>query len=182
MPVITLFHGDITQLEIQAIVNSANETLLGGGGVDGAIHHAGGPALTEECRALGGCRKGEAKITRGHNLPAQYVIHTVGPVFGHENGKEAEILQQCYISVLDVARNNGIKHIAFPAISTGGFHFPKEQACKIALEAIGEYNERHPDAFEQIMFVCFTDLDFLIYKTILETGDFVLEDVVETNN
>jgi len=175
MPVVTLVHGDITQLEIQAIVNSANTSLLGGGGVDGAIHAVGGSALTEECRTLGGCNKGEAKLTKGHGLPAQYVIHTIGPVFGHEDGREIEILKQCYTNSLEVARTKGIRYIAFPAISTGGFHFPKEEACKIALETVGEYVEQHPNAFDEIVFVCYSELDFLIYKSVLETGNFSLD-------
>lgn len=172
MPIITLVHGDITELEIQAIVNSANQSLMGGGGVDGAIHAVGGSALTEECRALDGCNKGEAKLTKGHGLPAQYVIHTVGPIFGREDGREVEILKQCYRSSLELAHTTGIRHIAFPAISTGGFHFPKEDGCKIALETVDEYIERYPDAFDQIVFVCYSELDLLIYKSVHETGSF----------
>lgn len=175
MPIITLVHGDITQMEIQAIVNSANQSLLGGGGVDGAIHAVGGAALTEECRLLNGCNKGEAKLTKGHDLPAQYVIHTVGPVFGHEDGQEVNILKRCYISSLEVARNKGIRHIAFPAISTGGFHFPKEEACKLATETVGNYVEQYPEAFDEIVFVCYSELDLLVYKFVLETGNFSLE-------
>src|SRR4030095_7217928 len=131
---IKILRGDITRLDVDAIVNAANTTLLGGGGVDGAIHRSAGPEVLAECRPLGGCRPGEAKITRGYRLPARFVIHTVGPVWRGGKQREPETLANCYRSALQLAVENGIKTIAFPAISCGAYGYPFEQAARIALE------------------------------------------------
>lgn len=163
---LTILQADITTLSVDVIVNAANETLLGGGGVDGAIHSAAGPELLAECKTLGGCRKGEAKITNGYNLPAKYVIHTVGPVYGQENGQEDKILANCYNNCLRLAKEQGCKTIAFPCISTGAFRFPKDEAAKIAVNTVRQFIEQN-DCFEKIIFVAFEDLDFNIYQKIL---------------
>jgi len=165
--IITTTQSNITTLQTDAIVNAANQTLLGGGGVDGAIHAGAGPELLEECKKLGGCKKGEAKITRGYNLPAKYVIHTVGPVYGHEDGKEAELLANCYHNSLKLAKENNLKTIAFPCISTGVFKFPKDEAAKIAIKTAKDFIRENLDCFEKIIFVCFSELDFEIYKSML---------------
>ena len=154
--------GDITKESVDAIVNPVNKTLLGGGGCDGAIHFVAGPELLEECKALGGCKTGEAKITKGYNLPAKFIIHTVGPVFGQENGREKELLTACYVNCFELAKKNGIKSIAFPCISTGVFKFPKDEAAKIATNVAKKYL----NDFEKIIFVCFGELEFSIYINI----------------
>lgn len=136
---IEIIHGDITTLEVDAIVNAANSTLLGGGGVDGAIHRAAGPELLAECRTLGGCEPGEAKLTRGCRLPARFVIHTVGPVWTGGNRDEAQTLANCYRNSLQLAVENGIKTIAFPAISCGAYRYPIRQAAQIALETTKDF-------------------------------------------
>lgn len=165
---IQITQGDITETKVDVIVNAANQSLLGGGGVDGAIHYCAGPQLLEECRTLGGCEKGEAKITKGYNLPAQYVIHTVGPVYGHEDGLEEELLANCYKNSLILAQRHGLKSIAFPAISTGAFRFPKDQAVKIAFNAVNEFLNKNPDAFEEVIFVLFDQKNYLIYCAYIE--------------
>jgi len=166
--IISVIKGDITRVECDAIVNAANGTLLGGGGVDGAIHQAAGPKLLEQCETLGGCETGQAKITRGYNLPAKYVIHTVGPVYGHEHGKEAELLAACYLNSLKVAREHNFKTIAFPAISTGIYGYPKIEAAQIAIKAIKQFLENNKDyQFTKIMLVAFSDCDFITYEDIL---------------
>lgn len=157
---ITVIQSDITLVNVDVIVNPANETLLGGGGCDGVIHYEAGPELLEECKKLGGCKKGEAKITKGYNLPAKYIIHTVGPVYGRENGKEKEILINCYINSFELAKKYNLKAIAFPCIGTGYFGYPKDEAAKIATSVARQY----ANDFEKIIFVCFTKSDYKIYK------------------
>ena len=158
--------GDITKLEVDAIVNAANKSLLGGGGVDGAIHYAAGPKLLEECKLLGGCQTGEAKITNGYNLPAKFVIHTVGPVYDYEEGREEELLATCYWNSLLLVKDRGVKTIAFPCISTGVFRFPKEQAAKIAIETVKKFVNEYPKVLEEIIFVAHEELDFNIYNNL----------------
>jgi O-acetyl-ADP-ribose deacetylase len=160
--------GDITKLKVDAIVNAANTSLLGGGGVDGAIHYAAGPRLLEECRTLNGCRTGEAKITKGYNLSAKYVIHTVGPVWGGGHRNEDELLASCYKNSLKLALENGIKTIAFPAISTGVYHFPLERATRIAANEVKKFLEKN-EAMEKVIFVCFDEGTYKVYEEILSS-------------
>jgi O-acetyl-ADP-ribose deacetylase (regulator of RNase III) len=162
MAQIELLQGDITRQPVDAIVNAANTTLLGGGGVDGAIHRAAGPALLEECRQLGGCPTGEAKITPGYELPARWVIHTVGPVWNGGHRNEAELLANCYRNSLALAASKGARSVAFPSISTGAYRFPIERAAAIAVRAVREGLERLPSV-EKVIFVCFSRGDYEIY-------------------
>ena len=152
---IELVEGDITTLRVDAIVNAANTTLLGGGGVDGAIHRAAGPDLLEECRTIGGCSTGEARISRGYSLPARQVIHTVGPVWRGGMQGEDELLAACYVRTLALAANRSIRTIAFPAISTGAYRFPATRAASIAVREVRAFLNRALWAFDQIVFVCF---------------------------
>ncbi|OGW16534.1 MAG: O-acetyl-ADP-ribose deacetylase [Nitrospinae bacterium RIFCSPLOWO2_12_FULL_45_22] len=159
---IEIIQGDITKVEVDAIVNAANKTLLGGGGVDGAIHRAAGPKLLEECSTLGGCETGEAKITRGYNLPAKFVIHTVGPIWHEGKSNEAELLRNCYLNSLKLAEEHGLKTIAFPAISTGAYGYPIEEAAKIAIKAVRDYLKN--SKIEKAILVLFSDRDRQVYE------------------
>ncbi len=160
---------DITTLSVDAIVNAANRALLGGGGVDGAIHRAAGPELLEACRGLGGCETGDAKITPGFRLPARFVIHTVGPVWQGGHSGEAKKLASCYRRSLEVAQENGVKTIAFPAISTGVYGFPIEAATRIAIHAVSIYLSEH-DNEPDVTFCCFSDCDLAVYQQVLAHG------------
>jgi len=160
---IEIFKGDITKLSVDSIVNAANSSLLGGGGVDGAIHRAAGPKLLEECRKLNGCKTGEAKITKGYNLPANFVIHTVGPIWNGGNYNEDELLTNCYLNSLKLAVENKIKSIAFPAISTGVYEFPLERAAQIAIKTVKKVIQSDK-SIQKIIFVCFDDRTYQTYK------------------
>ena len=159
--------GDITKLDVDAIVNAANSSLLGGGGVDGAIHRAAGPDLVRECRTLGGCPTGEARITAGYNLPARHVIHTVGPVWHGGDSDEDALLASCYHSSLALAEENGLRTIAFPAISTGIYGFPRERAAGIAAWETLNWVAEH-DSLDEIILVCFGGRDLRIYQQALD--------------
>ncbi len=157
--------GDITKQQVDAIVNAANPRLAGGGGVDGAIHRAAGPGLSEECAGIGGCPTGEARITKGYNLPAKFVIHTVGPVCGRDPEKEAELLTSCYLNSLRLAVENKCKTIAFPNISTGIYGYPKKSAADIAVGAVKSFLSKD-NFIQKVYFVCFDEENFHIYKSI----------------
>jgi len=166
-PKIEIIRGDITKLRVDAIVNAGNTTLLGGGGVDGAIHRAAGPDLLKECRTLRGCPTGEAKITRGYNLPARFVIHTVGPVWSGGNRGEADLLSNCYRNSLRLAIENEIKTIAFPAISCGAYRFPAQPAAAIAMKTTGDFLATW-DKIDKVTFVLATDEIFAAYEELLD--------------
>jgi O-acetyl-ADP-ribose deacetylase (regulator of RNase III) len=168
MTKITLLRGDITTQTVDAIVNAANMSLLGGGGVDGAIHRAAGPKLLEACKALGGCEVSDAKITKGFALPAKYIIHTVGPIYGNEDGKEAKLLADCYIHSLFLAKKYQCKTIAFPAIATGVYGYPKEAAAKIVYETVTDFITHDP-YFDEIRFVLHSEEDFTLYKRLFHS-------------
>ncbi len=167
---IEIYKGDITKLHVDAIVNAANRTLLGGGGVDGAIHKAAGRQLLEECRKLGGCNTGDAKITKGYNLPAKFIIHTVGPVWFGGRNDEDEALINCYKRSLELAVKNNIKTIAFPSISTGAYGFPVERAARIAINEILDFLW-DDESIDKITFVCYSQNDFDIYEQLLNELD-----------
>jgi len=167
MGTIELIRGDITQLNVDAIVNAANESLLGGGGVDGAIHRAAGRELLEECRKIGGCPTGEARITKGYNLLAKYIIHTVGPIWRGGHKDEIDYLRNAYLNSLKLATSNNLETIAFPNISTGVYGFPKSSAAEIAVNAVKNYLDKNRLP-KKVIFVCFDEENYEIYRSKLK--------------
>lgn len=164
---ITIRMGDITRLEVDAVVNAANSTLLGGGGVDGMIHWAAGSGLLEECRAIGWCPTGEARITGGHNLPARHVIHTVGPVYAIDQANAPNLLASCYLNSLALAVEHSLRSVAFPSISTGSYGYPVREACRIALDAVTSFLGKH-ELPERVIFVLYTCPDYETYREYYE--------------
>lgn len=164
---IEVIQGDITKIEVDAVVNAANRTLLGGGGVDGAIHRAGGKEILDECKKIGGCETGEAVITTAGKLPAKYVIHTVGPVWNGGNHSEDKLLENCYKNSLQLAADHALKTVAFPNISTGVYRFPKERAANIAIQTVQEFLKHH-NGIDQVIFVCFDQENLNLYSKILD--------------
>lgn len=164
---IRFIKGDITKVtDVDAIVNAANRSLLGGGGVDGAIHRAAGKELLAECRTLNGCDTGQAKITKAYKLPCEYIIHTVGPIWGGGSKNEPELLASCYRTSMELALENGIRRIAFPSISTGVYRFPVEQAAEIAISTVKCFLKEHPDKFDLVEWVLFDDHTLETYQNI----------------
>ena len=166
---IIIKQGDITTLDVDCIVNAANRSLLGGGGVDGAIHRAAGPDLLKECRTLHGCETGEAKITKGYRLKAKFIIHTVGPIYSG-NSNDAVLLRNCYVNSLHLAKQNEIHSIAFPAISTGVYGYPLEEAADIASHAVEDWLSENKDYEMTVIFMCFDDRTFTYYKKLHKTA------------
>ena len=165
-PNLQVLQADITQLDVDAIVNAANSSLLGGGGVDGAIHRAAGPELLAECRLLNGCRTGEAKMTKGHRLKARHIIHTVGPIWNGGKNGEVEKLRSCYTNSLHLAAAAGLQSIAFPCISTGVYRFPADRAGQIAVESTRAFLET-PCSIQTVIFCCFSTVDTVRYQSLL---------------
>lgn len=166
---ITTIVGDITKMDtVSAIVNAANHSLLGGDGVDGAIHKAAGPRLLEECKTLGGLETGEAKITKAYDLPCKNIIHTVGPVWHGGDKEEAKLLESCYIKALDLAKENKIRSIAFPSISTGAYGYPVQEAAKVAIKAVKNYLSMNPKAFDVVLWVLYDKPTKMIYDMELQ--------------
>lgn len=169
---ISLQKGDITKVKADAIVNAANSSLMGGGGVDGAIHRAGGPTILTECieirKRQGGCKTGEAVITNAGNLACKKVIHTVGPVYQDGNQNEETLLANCYTNSLKLALENGLRSVTFPNISTGVYHYPKPEAAQIAVSTVHNFVAANPGAFDEIIFICYDEENYFLYKTLLQ--------------
>jgi O-acetyl-ADP-ribose deacetylase (regulator of RNase III) len=159
--------GDITQVAADAIVNAANTSLLGGGGVDGAIHKAAGHELLTECKTLNGCDTGKVKVTKGYNLPARYVIHAVGPIWNGGSGREEDLLYNCYYNSMLAAKSNCLRSIAFPNISTGVYRFPKQKAAETAIMAVNDFLTGYPDEIDTVYFVCYDEENYKIYQSLL---------------